>query len=161
MKPLQLVFPMAVCLVFAYCTPARPGGSSSYAGPVATRSEVKKTTGELLNANTFKLTEVSTDETYGYSEKNAIQVGGARDQAGPTNERRFLNALLGPNGETVSFQRLGSCCAVKSKNALFGDMALLDKYEVTYDGLEKPIILYINMYDYSPLKAPKGFTFRE
>src|SRR5688500_4877106 len=159
MKPLQITFPMAVCLVFTLCTPARPGGS--YAGPVATKSEVKKATGKLLNANTFRLTEVSTDSTYGYSEKNAIQVGGVKDNAGPTNERRFLNALQGPNGENVSFKRLGSCCEVKSKNGLFGGFALLDMYELTYDGLDKPIILYINMYDYSPLKAPKGFTFRE
>lgn len=158
MKPLQLVLFAIISLVFTLCAPARPGG---YTPPVATKSEVKKATGELLNANTFKLTEVSTDETYGYSEKNAIQVGGAKDQAGPTNERRFLNALLGPNGETVEYVRLGSCCPVPSKNALYGKNAILDKYEVKYDGLEKPIILYINMYDYSPLKAPKGFTFRE
>jgi hypothetical protein len=36
-----------------------------------------------------------------------------------------------------------------------------DKYEVKYDGIEKPIIFYINMYDFGELKAPKGFTFRQ
>jgi hypothetical protein len=27
--------------------------------------------------------------------------------------------------------------------------------------LEKPIVLYINMYDYDMLMAPKGFTFKK
>jgi dTDP-D-glucose 4,6-dehydratase len=53
----------------------------------------------MLDDNTFKLTEISTDETYGYSEKNAIMVGGVTSNAGPLNEQRFLNALLGPNGQ--------------------------------------------------------------
>ena len=115
----------------------------------------------MLDNNTFKLTEVSTDKTYGYSENNAIMVGGVKENSGPLNERRFLNALLGPNGETVSYTRQGSCCRVKSKNAFIGEYGLLDRYEVTYAGLEKPIILYINMYDPGPLKAPAGFTFRQ
>ncbi len=38
---------------------------------------------------------------------------------------------------------------------------LLDKYEVKYEGIENPVILYINMYNKGKLKAPKGFTFRQ
>jgi hypothetical protein len=154
MKRFQPVFAFAICLVFSCCTPSKPKGSASSASP-GSRHEAA----ELLNANTFKLTEVSTDATYGYSEKNAIQVGGSG--SGPVNEQRYLNALLGPNGEHVNYNRLGSCCSVKSAKAVFGNRVPLDKYELTYEGLEKSIILYINMYDYSPLKAPKGFTFRE
>lgn len=35
---------------------------------------------------------------------------------------------------------------------------LLDVYEITYDGLDKPIELYINMYDYNDPMIPVGFT---
>ena len=43
---------------------------------------------------------------------------------------------------------------------MFNNGALLDTYEVTYDGLKEPIVLYIDMYDYGPLAAPKGFTLK-
>ena len=115
----------------------------------------KKT--KLLNNNTFLLTEISTDNTYGLSEKNPVEVGGADKSEGPINERRFLNALAGPNGEPISYYRAGSCCPVKSKNGFMG-MAMLDKYRVTWKGSTDTVSIYINMYDYNTLKAPVGFT---
>ena len=87
-------------------------------------------------------------------------MGGTKESSGPVNERRFLNALLGPNGETVTYVRKGSCCAFKSPNG-FNGVGLLDRYEVTYDGFETPVILFINMYDYGELKAPVGFIYRK
>ena len=114
----------------------------------------------LLDNQTFKLTEISTDATYGVTEKKPIKVGGVKDSEGPTNERRFLNALAGPNGEDVSYERKGSCCNFKTKNGFQG-VGLLDEYEVTYKGLKEPILIYINMYDHGELKAPVGFTISE
>jgi hypothetical protein len=35
---------------------------------------------------------------------------------------------------------------------------LLDIYEITYDGLDEPIKIYIDMYDYEAPLAPYGFT---
>lgn len=119
---------------------------------------LKKQKAKLIDDNTFLLAGITADSTYGYSPRNAVKVGGV--DTGPKNERRFLNALLGPNGETVTYRRQGSCCPVESKNGMMG-MAMLDKYEVKYDGLEKPVIIYINMYDPGILKAPVGFTFRQ
>ena len=84
-----------------------------------------------------------------------------KEGGGPKDERRFLNALAGPNGEQISYHRLGSCCGFFTKNGLFGDSGMLDKYEVTYEGLDKPIILYINMYDSDVLQVPVGFTLRK
>jgi len=102
------------------------------------------------------LTEISKDKKYGYqpNHKTAIKVGKIE------NGYAFLRALLGPNGEPVQFQRLGSCCQFKSKRAAFGS-GFLDKYEVHYQGLDKPIVLYINGYDYETPKCPFGFTFKE
>jgi hypothetical protein len=117
-------------------------------------------TGErfFISDNAYRLDSISSDETYGYSVKNPIMVG-KEGESGPVNERRFLNALLGPNGEEVTYNRLGSCCMFESPNGFMGG-GMMDKYEVTYSGLEKPVILYINMYDPGVLKAPKGFTFK-
>ncbi|MFV0536461.1 MAG: hypothetical protein ACK5M3_03720 [Dysgonomonas sp.] len=110
----------------------------------------------LLDHNTFKIIETSNDPTYGYSEANPIMVGKAGGNA-PLNERRFLNALAGPNGEIIKYYRLGSCCSFRTKNGLLNDAGLLDKYVVTYEGVEKEIVLYINMYDSDVLKIPVGF----
>lgn len=65
-----------------------------------------------------------------------------------------LNALAGPNGEKVAYERLGSCCPFKTKNAVFGDSGMLDKYEITIEGSSKKIILYLNMYDSETLQVP-------
>ncbi len=114
----------------------------------------------MLDHNTFALNTATTDKTYGYDQNNPIKVGGVQESSGPLNERRFLNALLGPNGEAITYVRKGSCCAFKTPNG-FNGVGLLDRYEVTYEGLETPIFLFINMYDYAELKVPVGFTFRK
>ncbi|HLW31912.1 MAG TPA: hypothetical protein VKX40_06600 [Aequorivita sp.] len=116
----------------------------------------------LKNNQTFEITEISTDPKYGLSEKNPVQVGGVDKQEGPLNERRFLNALAGPNGEEVSYFRAGSCCPIKSKNDPFGlGSVMLDNYRVTWKGAKDTISIYINMYDYGTLKAPVGFTIKK
>lgn len=110
--------------------------------------------------NAFIVTQTAEEASYGYTQKNPIKVGGVKDQEGPLNQRRFLNALAGPNGEPISYQRLGSCCAFKTKNGLMGE-GMLDRYELVWEGLEKPLILYINMYDHDELKIPAGLTARK
>ncbi len=109
---------------------------------------------EFLEDGSLKLTEVSTNKKYGYepNPKTSIKVGKIE------NEQAYLKALRGPNGEAVQFRRVSSCCGFKSKSAVFGQ-GLLDKYEVFYQGLKAPVILYLNGYDYENPKAPFGFTF--
>lgn len=114
----------------------------------------------LLDNNAFVITELATDRSYGLSEKNPVKVGGVSDSSGPLNERRFLNALTGPNGEKIYYFRSGSCCPSKSKNGILG-MAMLDNYRVSYEGSKDTVSIYINMYDSSPLKAPYGFGIKK
>lgn len=126
----------------------------------STPNQAVKTT--LKNSQTFELTEISTDPTYGLSAKNPVQVGGVDKNEGPTNERRFLNALAGPNGEEVTYFRAGSCCPIKSKSDPFGlGSVMLDNYRVTWKGAKDTVSIYINMYDYGQLKAPVGFTIKK
>lgn len=114
----------------------------------------------LVNNQTFLLTEITTDKTYGFTEKNPVQVGGVDKREGPLNERRFLNALAGPNGEKVIYYRLGSCCPFNTDKG-FNGTGLLDNYKVTWEGSKDTVSIYINMYDYGQLKVPVGFTIRK
>lgn len=110
---------------------------------------------ELLDHYTFKIKYYSQDKSYGYTPGNPVKVGGVRD--GPLNERRFLNALTGPNGERVNYSRVGSCCGFDTPNSPWG--GLLDIYSVTYKGLDSTVNIYINMYDADTLRVPVGFRF--
>ncbi len=89
---------------------------------------------------------ISADPTYGYTEQNPIQVGGGVFD-GPSRERAYLDNLLGPNGETLSYERQGS---------LPTDTTILDIYTITGSGINET--LYLDEYNYSEPQAPVGFT---
>ena len=104
--------------------------------------------------------DYATDPTYGYSREQAICVGGVGEDVGPVRERLFLNALTGPAGEPIHYRRVSSCCSFATPNG-FGGGGLLDRYEVTYDGLAEPKLLYLNMYDEGEVYVPFGFAGRD
>lgn len=138
-------FSILILLTLGACSTTR---NSNLAKPV------------LKNADTFKITEVSDDDQYALSPNKPVEVGGVSNSNGPKNERRYLNALCGPNGESISYFRNRSCCPMKSKNAIFGNTILLDEYLLTWEGSSDTIAIYINMYDAGELKAPKGFGIK-
>jgi hypothetical protein len=105
----------------------------------------------------FDVRAYAPKANYGLSDKNPVMVGGVEEREGPINQRRYLASLAGPNGEELSFHRRGSCCPYESENATFG-RALLDVYEVWYEGLKEPILIYISLYDLDMLYIPRGFT---
>lgn len=104
----------------------------------------------------MQLLEVSTDKNYGFkkNKKFTIKVGSI------SNQHKYFASLRGPNGEEISYKRLGSCCSFKTRRSAFGS-GLLDMYEVKYEGLIEPILLYVNGYDYEQPKAPVGFTIKQ
>ena len=114
----------------------------------------------LLDDNTFIITEIAIDKTYGLSSNNPVEVGGVKNSEGPKNERRYLNALAGPNGEKIAYNRVVSCCPIESKNGMMG-MVLLDLYSVSWEGSKDTVSIYINMYDSGHLKAPFGFGIKK
>ena len=95
---------------------------------------------------------------YAYSPSNPVNVAGLAGAYDPRSEYAYLNRLRGPSGESVSYRRLGQCCPFESQNAIFGSTALLDQYEVSYDGLAEPVVLYLNFYDKGEIRPPRGFT---
>lgn len=147
-----------VCLLLLCATLTLQTQCTSTKQSTQTTSSNYKPT--LLNEQAFLLEQVSDDKTYGYTQKNPIKVGGVVEQTGPLNERRFLNALAGPNGEEISYNRRGSCCPIKTENGIMGE-GRLDIYEVQWAGQTEPVVLYINMYDAAELKAPVGFTIKQ
>jgi hypothetical protein len=107
----------------------------------------------------FHVTVQSLDKSYGFSESNPIKVGGYSESTGPKNERRFLSALKGPNGETVRFYREGSCCFFETPNVEKGMRGLLDTYKVYWEDMTGDTLqIYINMYDKDSLMIPVGLT---
>lgn len=162
------LLPITIALVLFSCSSTKKtatgfsgsGGGSNKSGSGTYSHLFYKGKHPLLDNNSFQLDSVTADETYGYSVDNPIMVGGDWDNA-VKNEQRFLNALLGPNGEAVTYSRLGSCCPFNTPNGIIGNGGLLDRYEVKIKGADKPVILYVNMYDKGVLKAPKGFTYRK
>jgi len=115
---------------------------------------------DFIDNNMYLLVDKSVDITYGFKESNPIKVGGVHESNGPLNERRFLNALLGPNGENVQYYRSGSCCHFKTPNGLFENTGLLDLYRVYWTGSKDTLNIYINIYDKGDLLIPVGFTAR-
>jgi hypothetical protein len=116
---------------------------------------------KMLNESTYLLTVKTSDKEYAFTPQKPVCVGGAKGNSGPLNERRFLNALLGPKGERVSYSRIGSCCGFKTPNALIGDGGLLDKYKVWIEGTTDTTIMYLNMYDADEMFIPVGYSARK
>ena len=97
---------------------------------------------------------VSEDPEYGYTMGKAIQVGGGAMYAA-ARQRSILGALRGPAGGPVSAKRLGA----RPQQPPPDTMAFTDVYEVSYQGLDKPIELFLDAYHFDDeVKAPKGFT---
>jgi hypothetical protein len=95
---------------------------------------------------------------YGLSPESPIKVGGLSERSGPASERAYLDRLRGPNGEAVIYERVESCCEFETLEGILG-RGMLDVYEVRYEGLRRPVRLYLNMYDPAEvdLRAASGF----
>ena len=93
---------------------------------------------------------VSPDPNYGVTRSSPVEVGGG-PMYGPARERRYLDALRGLDGQPVRYTRTGSTEGADGTT-------ILDAYEVTHDGLTKPIVLYIDEYHFSEPRAPAGLV---
>lgn len=98
----------------------------------------------------------ATDENYGRipDSIHAIKVSSIN------GEYRFIAMLTGPKGQKIRARRLGSCCEYQSDKGLMG-FVILDKWEIKYKGLKKPIILYLNGYDSGEIYCPVGLDWKK
>jgi len=107
---------------------------------------------------TMPLSRVATSGSYGYSAMAPVKVGGGFDKGGDRTYQ-FLNSLRGPNGEEVSYDRVGTCCPFDTPNSPFEDgKGLLEVYVISYPGIDQPKRLYFNWYDEGDVLIPMGLT---
>ncbi|WP_299097913.1 hypothetical protein [uncultured Winogradskyella sp.] len=85
MKKYAILFALTVLLISC--------GSKKEVPSNKVNAENKNVAQILKDSNTFLITEISTDKTYGLTPENAVEVGGSKEKEGPRNERRYLNAL--------------------------------------------------------------------
>jgi hypothetical protein len=100
------------------------------------------------------------------SAANPIMLGMTTRSAGFENIKKFLNALEGPNGESIRFERLPPCCPFRTKNGaddryFRSDFGLLECFDVYPVGQKDTVVLYFNIYDEGPIFAPHGFTVKQ
>ena len=99
---------------------------------------------------------VSTDSTYGLTQGNPIRVGGGT--GGVTDGLlRYLGALAGPHRERVAFRPLGRCCPFWIPGEA-NKVGLLEIYEISYDGIDRPVRIFVDAYNPGLPIAPVGFT---
>ena len=149
-KMKKLLFTLSIVILFG-CAPKQV-----YTPAVLPNTDTRTQPLEYLDESTFLLKNQSTDSTYAFSSANPVKVGGFKDFTGAMNEKRFLNALLGLNGEPVKYVRAGSCCFFETPNGAINNTGLLDLY-IVYVGTDT-LDIYINAYDNGDLFIPVGFT---
>ncbi len=93
---------------------------------------------------------IAEDPEYGFSPDKPIQVGNTNLKDGPEREQIYLLTLRGPDNQEVIFTRQ----APQFNQA----GTIVDPYQIEYDGLEAPLLLYFDLYNFSTLQVPIGFT---
>ena len=110
--------------------------------------------------NQFILTEYAPDGKYGYDKDYPINLGFENEKYSPKNIALFFNALTGPKGEKISYDKVDTCCPFPTKKSVMG-AGTLDIYNVMFEGSDKKIVLYINIYEKSKVLCPKGFSIKK
>lgn len=117
--------------------------------------------GESGGGPVMTLAEAAKDRSYGWSPTNPVRLGGfdarAPDRGGDERQVLFLNSLWGPGGETLFYERIGTCCPFQLFGGLL-DKGMLDVYALSWDGLSSPKHLYLDRYREGPVKVPVGLT---
>lgn len=127
-------------------------------GLSAAKNKADSCEGKPTRPAVLKLVKTATDDSYAFSSKNPVKVG-TGTRGGPASEREYLDLLRDAQGNPITYERKGSCCAYSSASSPFG-LAMVDHYEITYHnakGKKKTTDLYISFYDYEEPMIPVGF----
>ncbi len=110
--------------------------------------------------NTFIIKDYSNDKKYGYDKDYPINIYFRGTKNDTINQKYFLNALAGPKGEKIIYTKMENCCPFPTKSSDVG-AGFLDVYELKWEGLKKPIVLYLNIYERGLLQVPVGLTAKK
>ncbi len=153
---MKILFPLSFgLLLLANCAPPAP--KPEIISTLTSEGRVlpfgKSDSGDFL---TFLKPTLSP--TYGYSQEDPVKVDNG-DNRGTGYSIAYLNSLRGPKGEVISYQRRGSCCRFKLPSS--DAHGLLDIYDLTYQGCQKPIVIYLNIYEKGEMFIPLGLTAKK
>jgi hypothetical protein len=85
---------------------------------------------------------------YGLTIEDPVKVGGG--VFGSQRSQSYLKVLRGPEGQGLQYYRLGA------KGGPDGTM--VDLWVISFEGLDKPILIYVDQYRWQEPRAPRGFT---
>lgn len=115
---------------------------------------------ELTKDGNFIISEFATDKKYGYDPDYPVNVFYRNTANDTINQRRYLKSLAGPNGEKISYVKLGTCCPFPSKHSVMG-AGFLDVFEIKWKNQKNPVKLYLNIYEKGSLKVPVGMGLKK
>lgn len=115
---------------------------------------------ELTKDGNFIISEFATDKKYGYDPDYPVNVFYRNTANDTINQRRYLKSLAGPNGEKISYVKLGTCCPFPSKHSVMG-AGFLDVFEIKWKNQKNPVKLYLNIYEKGSLKVPLGMGLKK
>ena len=131
---------------------------------VSTKSTIKNIDSTalrpLVRDQAYIITEYATDAKYGYDEDYPINIGFINEKQENINIQYYFSGLEGPNGEKISYKKVDTCCPFPTKNSLMG-AGTIGIYEVTFEGSNKKITLYFNIYEKGKILCPKGFSIKK
>lgn len=114
----------------------------------------------LVKDKAYVITEYATDSKYGYDQDYPINIGFINEKQEDINIQYYFSGLEGPNGEKISYKKVDTCCPFPTKNSLMG-AGTIGIYEVTFEGSNKNITLYFNIYEKGKILCPKGFSIKK
>jgi hypothetical protein len=85
--------------------------------------------------------------SYGFRPEDPVRVGW-----GNRGVMTFFELLRGPDGQRVAWRRVGTCCGAEAASPRSG----LEVFEVTYEGLDEPVRLYLDPHHGAAIHAPEG-----
>ncbi len=101
---------------------------------------------EFLDERNMKITGVSNDATYGYTEKNPVKIGSIEYSNG-----KYLNALICPDGDKMH---------IKDMKLDYNGTKGLYYVVLKYENKQDTTVLYLLSSELDAPKAPKGFLFK-
>ncbi|RJS20253.1 fibril protein [Corallococcus sp. H22C18031201] len=90
--------------------------------------------------------------SYGRQPEDPVRIG-----HGSAGVMAYFEQLHGPRGQRVAWRRVGSCCAFRLAGPLSPRHGRLVVFEVTYEGLDEPVLLYVDPFQARAPRAPRGF----
>lgn len=114
----------------------------------------------VVKNDAFVITAYSKDKKYGFDKDYPINIYYRGTKNDTINQKYFINALAGPKGEKITYVKLENCCPFPTKNSDMG-AGFLNVYELSWEGLKKPIILYLNIYERGQLMVPVGLSLKK